>query len=87
MRSKRPTRFGAAYGDAFLAGYATGIISSLDDLGAAWVTIDREVLPNPDLAETYGEYYALYRALYRHTAADQHALARIGSRDAEFADG
>ena len=70
---------GAAYGDAFLAGYASGAIPGLEVLTTQWVEVNRTVEPNPALSETYGQLYGVYRSLYMHSAGDQHALAEIAS--------
>jgi xylulokinase len=69
---------GASYGDAFLAGYATGLIPSLDLLDSQWVQIDRTIEPDERARALYQEYYAVYRRLYGDTVADQHALAALG---------
>jgi len=77
-----PTQtIGASYGDAFLAGYATGLIPALDVLDNEWVRIARTVHPDETAHATYRDYYALYRRLYDDTLTDQHALARLGRRD------
>lgn len=68
---------GASYGDAFLAGYATGIIPSRDVLDTEWVHIDRTIEPNAQTHALYGQYYDVYRRLYADTLADQHTLARL----------
>jgi xylulokinase len=70
---------GASYGDAFLAGLATGLLSR-SDLRADWVRIARHFEPDPARHALYGEYYDLYRALYRSTVDELHALARLGDR-------
>jgi xylulokinase len=69
---------GASYGDAFLAGYAAGLIPSLDLLDTGWVQIERTVEPDVNSHELYKEYFALYRRLYEETREVQHALARLG---------
>jgi xylulokinase len=68
---------GASYGDAFLAGYAAGLIPSLDVLDSGWVQISSTVEPNPAAHEHYHDYYALYRRLYEDSENVQHALARL----------
>lgn len=68
---------GACYGDAFLAGYATGVIPSLDVLDSAWVRMARTIEPDHHTRAAYREYYQLYRQLYGDTAGIQHALARL----------
>ena len=67
---------GASYGDAFIAGLATGTIASLDVLERDWVRVTDRVDPNPALAEAYEELYPLFRQLYRDSRETVHALAR-----------
>ena len=73
---------GAAYGDAFLAGLATGLIPDLAALQRDWVKL--AVTLQPRLAEraVYDAYYPIYRHLYEASRDDLHALARLGRRDA-----
>lgn len=73
---------GASYGDAFLAGLATGVVPSLDVLDSTWVKSERVIEPDPRVHDLYREYYAIYRRLYDHTASDQHDLAALGHREA-----
>jgi xylulokinase len=68
---------GAAFGDAFLAGLASGLLS-LSDLRSHWVRIARRFAPDPARHALYQEYYRIYRDLYVHTQDDVHALARLG---------
>jgi xylulokinase len=68
---------GAAYGDAFFAGLATGLVSR-STLESEWVRIVRRFTPDPARHELYQEYYAIYRNLYPHTVQDIHELARLG---------
>jgi len=68
---------GAAYGDAYLAGYAAGIFTDSKPLKQQWVKITRTVEPNPDNAALYDELYAIYRHLYASTRDDMHRLARL----------
>jgi xylulokinase len=70
---------GASYGDAFLAGLATGLVR-LSDLPATWVHTARRFVPDPARHAHYEDYYRVYRDLYRHTADDVHTLARLGPR-------
>jgi xylulokinase len=70
---------GAAYGDAFLAGLATGIVPDRGALQRDWVKTARVVRPNLDLADVYLTYYDLYRRLYEATREEMHMLARLGS--------
>ena len=59
-------RLGACYGDAFLAAYATGAVSSLEDIHS-WVSIEKTYTPNPKHTETYDKAYQRYRNLYEST--------------------
>jgi xylulokinase len=73
------TTIGASYGDAFLAGLATGLVPSLDALARSWVKPKEVVTPNPDAQRAYEPYYRVFRSLYQHAKDDLHALARLGS--------
>ncbi len=66
---------GASYGDAFLAGLATGLVPNRSDLAAHWVSIDEIIEPQPANAGLYEDLYAVYRRLYEQTIAEQHTLA------------
>lgn len=73
---------GAAYGDAFLAGMATGIISDLDALGRDWVHVADVIKPRASDHERYDAYYQIYRDLYEHAREDLHALTRLSRQPA-----
>ncbi|HEV2529377.1 MAG TPA: FGGY-family carbohydrate kinase [Thermomicrobiales bacterium] len=68
---------GAAFGDAFLAGLATGLIPDLKALRGQWVTIAEELRPDPASREIYDTLYPIYRDLYENTRDQLHALAAI----------
>jgi xylulokinase len=70
---------GAAYGDAFLAGLATGLVP-MSALESQWVRAARRFVPDANRQALYAEYYAIYRDLYPHTKGDIHALAELGAR-------
>ena len=70
---------GASYGDAFLAGLATGLVDRPEALTTQWVRIAREIEPNPALAGVYDQAYAIYRNLYEHAKDDLHALHRLAA--------
>jgi xylulokinase len=70
---------GASYGDAFLAGLATGRIPSVEALGQ-WVTINRTLEPDMRSHELYAEYFQIYQRLYQNTVGEQHALARLATQ-------
>ena len=70
---------GASYGDAFLAGLATGLVSGQDALQRDWVTLAMRQQPNPDVRPVYDAYYRVYRDLYESAKGELHALARLGA--------
>jgi xylulokinase len=74
---------GASYGDAFLAGLATGLVPGIEALRDDWVTVGATLEPRANEAETYEEYYGVYRHLYEAAKEDLHALARLGSGGAK----
>ncbi len=63
---------GASYGDAFLAGLATGLVKR-DDL-ETWVGATRTVEPNTAHAPRYDELFEQYKALYEATKSVVHKL-------------
>jgi len=69
---------GASYGNAFLAGLASGIIPDIDIL-EGWIRIDRQITPNPDHAACHDRQYAIYRSLYENTRDDIHRLSTARS--------
>lgn len=64
---------GASYGDAFLAGCATGAVARADL--PSWVGAPREIVPSATATPVYDAAYARYLELYRATKAVVHALA------------
>lgn len=62
---------GACFGDALLAGVATGIAAEPDD----WNPVATTVRPDPANTERYDAFYRHYRALYEATAGTAHFLA------------
>ena len=62
------TTIGASYGDAFLAGLASGLIRDRAVIGE-WVAIGGTVTPNSDNREIYVALQRKYRALYEQTIA------------------
>lgn len=69
---------GASYGDAFLAGLASGLVPSLDRLAQDWVRPATIIEPQAALAPVYDTYYDVFRNLYEHAKPELHALARLG---------
>ena len=63
---------GASYGDAFLAGLATGLVSRADL--SVWVGETRTLEPNEELAPRYDELFEQYKALYEVTKGVVHKL-------------
>jgi xylulokinase len=70
---------GASYGDAFMAGLATGIVSGPDALQRDWVRLAMQLQPNVDLRPVYEAYYKIYRSLYESAKEELHALARLAA--------
>ena len=69
-------RTGAPFGDAILAGVATGIFA---DYGVAkeWAIYVDRMEPNPETHERYMEYFSLYKSLYNHIKSDFKTLAQL----------
>ncbi|SDP19692.1 xylulokinase [Actinopolyspora xinjiangensis] len=63
---------GACYGDALLAGLATGTAVAPNE----WNPVVDRVEPDPTNTERYDEFYRHYRRLYESTADTAHFLAR-----------
>lgn len=70
---------GASYGDALLAGIATGLVPPSTD----WSRVTAHVEPNPANAELYDELFATYSALYPATKEHLHRLAAVQGRPFE----
>ncbi len=69
---------GASYGDAFLAGWATGLVDGIPALKRDWVVLAQQYKPRPAEAAIYENYYPIYRSLYESTKSQMHDLARLG---------
>jgi len=69
-------RAGAPYGDAILAGVATGVF---DDYAVAkrWAAFTDAMEPDAASHAKYMEYFALYKRLYEHVKQDYRDLARL----------
>lgn len=68
---------GASYGDAFLAGIASGIVPSMESLGT-WVRPSRTIEPNAEAHKRYNDYYAAFLDLYPAVRSSLHRLAHLG---------
>jgi len=72
-------RTGAPYGDAILAGVATGVF---DDFSVArqWATTIDPMEPDPEAHAAYMERFTLFKQVYQDLKGDFVELARIRSR-------
>ena len=66
---------GASYGNAFLAGLATGTIKELEVLKKDWVKIVKKIQPDPEKKALYDRQYELFKELYQNSKSVVHALA------------
>ena len=66
---------GAAYGDAFLAGRAAGLLDAADL--QRWVEPDRVIAPNADHKAIYDAMFEHYLKLYTSVRDVMHALGRF----------
>ena len=79
VRQLMPERtIGASYGDALLAGLATGVVPSIDAARDSWMRIDRSIEPDPEHRPVYDTGYGIYRSLYESTKEQMHALSALG---------
>jgi len=69
-------RTGAPFGDAILAGVATGVFEDFS-VAQEWAEYIEPMEPSPENHERYMEYFALYKQLYEHVKGDFQALARL----------
>lgn len=67
---------GAAYGDAFLAGRAAGILEP--DAIDRWVTTSHVVRPRSEVAPVYDRMFDAYLELYRSSRDVVHVLSAMG---------
>ncbi|HET6440115.1 MAG TPA: FGGY family carbohydrate kinase [Anaeromyxobacter sp.] len=72
-------RTGAPWGDAILAGVATGVLRDFA-VAKQWAQFTEPLEPDPVRHARYGEYFALYKRLYTHVADDFKELARLRER-------
>lgn len=71
-------RTGAPYGDAILAGVATGVFQDFA-VAKEWVEYVEPMEPNPAHHAQYMEYFALYKRIYEHVKTDFKDLAQLRS--------
>jgi xylulokinase len=72
-------RTGAPFGDAILAGVATGVFSDFS-VARDWAEYIEHLEPNPRNHERYMDYFALYKQLYEHVKGDFQELAALRGR-------
>jgi xylulokinase len=69
-------RTGAPYGDAILAGVATGTFSDFS-VAKTWSRYVHPMTPDPNNHDTYMEYFDLYKQVYNHVKGDYRTLAEL----------
>ncbi len=72
-------RTGAPYGDAILAGVATGIFKDFS-VAKDWVEYVEPLEPDIDTHKLYMEYFALYKSIYENVKGDFKTLAKLRNR-------
>jgi len=72
---------GAAYGDAFLAGYGVGLFRDPAEIRERWVRVTDRVRADAEAKNTYDKYYAAYERLYDGVKETMHALAPLSALD------
>jgi ribulokinase len=69
-------RTGAPFGDAILAGVATGVFEHFS-VAKVWAEYIEPMEPNAANHEQYMQYFSLYKRVYEHVKADFVDLARL----------
>jgi sugar (pentulose or hexulose) kinase len=72
-------RTGAPYGDAILAGVATGVFKDFS-VARAWATTIDPMEPDPEAHAAYMERFALFKQVYQDLKHDFVELARLRTR-------
>lgn len=72
-------RTGAPFGDAILAGVATGVFPDYA-VAKQWAEYVAPMEPNPANRARYQDYFGLYKQLYSHVKEDFRSLAQIRDR-------
>jgi len=73
-------RTGAPFGDAILAGVATGLFPDYS-VSKDWAEYVEQMEPDKGRHELYMAYFQLYKELYEHVKNDYKALAKLRERD------
>ena len=68
--------YGAAYGDAFMAGVGIGLFSDTRH-AADWINYQNIVKPDPATQGRYEPFYQIYKQIYLDTSEHMHQLARL----------
>jgi xylulokinase len=71
---------GAAYGAALLGHVAGRTFGGVPEAAALVRPLPRADEPDPEAAARYADLYAVYRGLYKRTAADMHRLSELATR-------
>lgn len=74
-------RTGAPFGDAILAGVATGVFQDFT-VAREWAEYVDPMEPDRDRHARYMEYFGLYKQIYEHVKGDFRELARLRDRSA-----
>jgi ribulokinase len=74
-------RVGAPYGDAILAGVATGVFPGFE-VARQWTRYIEPMEPDLRNHERYQEYFRLYKQLYEHVRGDFRELATLAAKKA-----
>lgn len=72
-------RTGAPFGDAILAGVATGVFKDYS-VAKEWAEYVDEMTPSQANHDQYMEYFGLYKQVYEHVKEDFKALAKLRDR-------
>jgi xylulokinase len=73
-------RTGAPFGDAVLAGVATGVFKNFA-VTKEWAEYVSHLEPDPGRNGIYMEHFQLYKSLYEHVKEDYETLAQLRRRD------
>jgi ribulokinase len=72
-------RVGAPYGDAILAGVATGLFKDFT-VACQWTELVEPMEPRDAVHSRYEEYFDLYRSLYKHLQEDFKTLSCLRNK-------
>ena len=75
-------RTGAPFGDAILAGVASGVFRDFS-IAKQWVRYIEPMQPNEERHNRYMEFFDLYKQLYEHVKDDYRKLAELRDKDSK----